>query len=46
MSSKYICRTRFESNYSNCTGKSSGKITGEIDGFLSFNPHCMLTRKT
>ncbi len=29
MSIKYICSTRFESNYSNCTGKSSGKITGE-----------------
>ncbi len=29
MSSKYICSTRFESNYNNCTGKSPGKITGE-----------------
>jgi hypothetical protein len=29
MSSKYICSTRFEGNYSNCTGKSSEKITGE-----------------
>jgi hypothetical protein len=30
MSSKYICSTRFESNYNNCTGKSPGKNTGEI----------------